>query len=601
MTKKLSDVPGFEIESPLMIDVYEKVRDFARLGEPCIFLGPTGSGKEFLAKYYIQEWKKIKPGAGNKLVNCSCLYGEVAYSELFGHTRGAFTSADRDHVGFFESLNKSEGVLFLDEFGDLPENIQAMLLRAIDTREGRKARKLGSSTEYPTDKVKVIAATESAPEKIRPSLLNRMGFILHIPSLDERAEDVKNAIPYLIKQALFARIDREALFVNLFGFKPNNPERSDQNRKPRNSDSLARESFTHFIDELSSDILEEVLQRSWPGNFRSLNQALLYGLVRCQNQQTEQQLKNNFIKYFREGIPDFSIAHSQNNKRPERPNQKPFETAHDPVLLIFKNQLDELFPKVDEERKSHIAKFFTHSIEKEFSVKDYMTAIGIDVNRTAENHLSKMVNCQLLDLVSTSYKYIYKVSDKIRDSIPIIKTESRFLGLPVGIDAIVGYENEKETALKSLLSNPGVFISGLPRAGKTTFAVNIGRELVELGHVVLYYNLTEKDGLEQLAGLLTEQLKMRSVEIGDDPEVADELKPIAQIARIAGYMPQLFPSGNKAVLIIDQINKINTEQMKQKLFLILALWQTSFRFVLVGQKMANHQILSRFVEVRIGK
>lgn len=600
MTKKLTDVPGFAIESPLMIDVYEKVRDFARLGEPCMFLGPTGSGKEFLAKYYIQEWEKIKPNAGNKLVNCSCLYGDVAYSELFGHTKGAFTSANRDHVGFFESLNKSEGVLFLDEFGDLPENIQAMLLRAIDSREGRKARKLGSSTEYPTDKVKVIAATEVAPEKIRPSLLNRMGFILHVPSLDERAEDVKNAIPYLLTQALFARIDKEAMFLKLFRIKPKSPERFDQNRNTWSCDSLAAESFTDFIDTLSSEVLEEVLQRSWPGNFRSLNRALLYGLVRCQNQQTKLQLKNNFIKHFRDGIADFSVARSHKNKLPERPYQKPLETFHDPVLLIFKDHLDELFPKVDIDRKGQIAKFLTQKIEKDFSVNDYMTSVGINVNRTAQTQLTKMVNCQLLDLVNTSHKYIYKVSNKIINSIPTIKTESRFLGLPVGMEAIVGYENEKETALKSLLSHPGIFISGLPRSGKTTFAVNVGQELVELGHVVLYYNLTEKDGLDELAGLLKKQLKMRSVEIGDDPEVSDELKPITQIARISGYLQQLFPPGKKAVLIIDQINKINTEQMKQMLFMILALWQTSFCFVLVGHKMANHQMLNRFVEIRIG-
>ena len=191
---------GFEIKSKKMLEILEVVSDFARHGYPIIMFGPSGAGKEYLARYYFAQYKKASRCSGGFVsLNCSQLVRETAHSILFGHVKGAFTDAYQDQIGQFELAK--QGVLFLDEIGDLDEGLQTMVNRAMDEKTN-VANKLGSNKTYSTEDVKVICATERPKKKLNDALLYRAGNQIHVPGLDDRDEDVEGAIKHFCVNAV---------------------------------------------------------------------------------------------------------------------------------------------------------------------------------------------------------------------------------------------------------------------------------------------------------------------------------------------------------------------------------------------------------------
>jgi DNA-binding NtrC family response regulator len=157
-----------------------------------LILGPSGSGKEMVAQM-IHNWS---PRADGPLVaaNCAGLPESLIESELFGHTKGAFTGASQAREGYFRAA--SGGTLFLDEIGELPLPAQAKLLRTIETGE---VQRVGAVDSRRVD-VRVVAATnrdlraETAAGRFRSDLLYRLNVVeLNLPPLRDRRED----IPYL--------------------------------------------------------------------------------------------------------------------------------------------------------------------------------------------------------------------------------------------------------------------------------------------------------------------------------------------------------------------------------------------------------------------
>ncbi len=159
-------------------------------GTRVLITGETGTGKELVARSIHEQ----SPRAGNAFVavNCAGITPSLAASELFGHRKGAFSGADRDRTGYFGAADG--GTLFMDEVGELPQDVQAMVLRTLETGT---IRPVGSDDETPVD-VRVIAATNrdlvrmSGPDGgFRPDLLERLAqFSIHLPSLRERGEDI---------------------------------------------------------------------------------------------------------------------------------------------------------------------------------------------------------------------------------------------------------------------------------------------------------------------------------------------------------------------------------------------------------------------------
>lgn len=174
--------------SPLMLDLFSKIRRVAPHFRSVLVTGPTGAGKELVAKALHQLSGSEKRFVA---VNCSSITESLAESELFGHVKGAFTGANQDKVGVFEYADG--GTALLDEIGEMPLAMQAKLLRVLQNHE---VQRVGSPAVTKVD-VRVVAATNRDLQemarlgKFREDLYFRLSAVeLKVPSLAERPEDL---------------------------------------------------------------------------------------------------------------------------------------------------------------------------------------------------------------------------------------------------------------------------------------------------------------------------------------------------------------------------------------------------------------------------
>ena len=164
-----------------------------------LITGSNGTGKELVAHWVHQ--KSPRSSAPFVEVNCAAIPSELIESELFGHVKGAFTSAVKDRAGKFEAANK--GTIFLDEIGDMSLSAQAKVLRAL---QENKISRVGSDKDIKVD-VRVLAATnkdlkkEIEEGKFREDLYHRLAVILiKVPSLNDRRDDIPLLIEHFAKK-----------------------------------------------------------------------------------------------------------------------------------------------------------------------------------------------------------------------------------------------------------------------------------------------------------------------------------------------------------------------------------------------------------------
>ncbi len=180
---------GIVGRSPLMLDVFAKIRRVAPHFQNVLVTGPTGTGKELVAR----ALQRLSPAASGPfaICNCSAIVETLIESELFGYVRGAFTGANQDKIGVFEFANG--GIVFLDEIGELPLASQGKLLRVLQNNE---IQRIGSPVLRTVD-VRVIAATNRnlrslvAEGKFREDLYYRLAMAeIALPRLMDRREDM---------------------------------------------------------------------------------------------------------------------------------------------------------------------------------------------------------------------------------------------------------------------------------------------------------------------------------------------------------------------------------------------------------------------------
>ena len=199
LKRKVSRVQEMIGESKAINKIKETVEKVAPTDARILITGENGVGKELVAKW-IHEKSNRNNGPFIE-VNCAAIPGELIESELFGHEKGSFTSAIKQRIGKFEQANG--GTLFLDEIGDMSLNAQAKVLRAL--QEGKITR-VGAEKDINVD-VRVIAATnkdllkEVDEKNFRLDLYHRLGvIIIHVPSLNERKEDIPQLVEYFLEQ-----------------------------------------------------------------------------------------------------------------------------------------------------------------------------------------------------------------------------------------------------------------------------------------------------------------------------------------------------------------------------------------------------------------
>jgi len=243
----LSQQPNMELigASRALADVRRLIARVAPTNAVVLISGETGTGKEVAARMiHAQSARREGPFVP---VNCAALPRELAESELFGHRRGAFTGADRDHRGLV--LAATGGTLFLDEIGDLPLEMQAKFLRLLESSE---ARRVGDTDSYRTD-VRILAATnrdlrkDVAEKRFRQDLFYRLStFELHLPPLREIPEDIPAVAMHLLKLAPM-------------------------------SDARAR--------RFSTEAIEAMRAYDWPGNVRELRNVVERAKILCEGEE----------------------------------------------------------------------------------------------------------------------------------------------------------------------------------------------------------------------------------------------------------------------------------------------------------------------------
>lgn len=235
-------------ESKPMLELKSRIVRIARATGCVLVRGESGSGKELVARAIHRASQRADRSMLS--VNCAAIPRELMESQLFGHKKGAFTSADSDHIGWFEQAHT--GTLFLDEVGELTLEGQAKLLRVL---EGHPFLPVGAKKEVAVD-VRVIAATnrdlaEFVREgKFREDLYYRLSvFELFIPPLRDRGEDRQRLIDFFLEH--FRR----------------------QHGRP--------------TLQLSPEARERLLTYHWPGNVRQLRNVIDSGVVMCEGNSIE--------------------------------------------------------------------------------------------------------------------------------------------------------------------------------------------------------------------------------------------------------------------------------------------------------------------------
>jgi transcriptional regulator of acetoin/glycerol metabolism len=196
-TEAADPIPELVGISRQMLEVKRRIRQVAARDSAVLIEGPTGSGKELVARALHRLSPRLrKPFVA---INCAAIPEDLLEAELFGHTRGAFTGAVQGRVGRIEAANG--GTLFLDEIGEMPVQLQAKLLRFVESGE---LQRIGSNEVVKVD-ARIIAATNQSLSQqarsgsFRADLYYRLAvFLIRTPSLAERPDDLQPLVDHLL-------------------------------------------------------------------------------------------------------------------------------------------------------------------------------------------------------------------------------------------------------------------------------------------------------------------------------------------------------------------------------------------------------------------
>ena len=258
--------------STVMESLLQQTQQVARSDFPLLIHSQSGTGKELLAQAIHQASnRRDKPFTA---INCAAIPEQLLESELFGHSKGAFTGADKNHTGLFQATDG--GTLFLDEIGDMPMSFQVKLLRALQEKE---VRPVGSTQSVKVD-VRIISATHKNLQKaivdntFREDLYYRLNVVeLELPPLSERREDIP-----LLAQHFLTRCAEQA-HLDIKGF--------------------------------SGEAMELLISAPWPGNIRQLQNVVEQSVALSTEPLISANLVRHALRDKTTQLPSFVEARDQ--------------------------------------------------------------------------------------------------------------------------------------------------------------------------------------------------------------------------------------------------------------------------------------------------
>ncbi|KAF1033513.1 MAG: Transcriptional regulatory protein ZraR [Pseudomonas sp.] len=288
-------------KDPRSQELLSRIERLAPSEANTLIIGETGTGKELVARHIHNLSRRgAEPFVA---VNCGAFAETLVESELFGHEKGAFTGATTNKAGWFEAANG--GTLFLDEIGDLPLNMQVKLLRVLQERE---VVRLGSRTPIPIN-VRLVAATNVnlADAVVAGHFREDLFYRLHVaticlPPLRERPGDILPLAEFFLEEHC------QRLGYNRAG--------------------------------LSIDAERKLLEHSWPGNIRELENAIHHALLVCRNQRV-QPADLHLVDMRSSGIRQEAVTHSA----PVFSGPVELEAA---LNALFEQNIPDLYEHIEE-------------------------------------------------------------------------------------------------------------------------------------------------------------------------------------------------------------------------------------------------------------
>jgi len=255
--------------STVMTSLLQQAKQVAMSDFSVLIHSQSGTGKELLAKaIHLASYRKDKTFTA---INCAAIPEQLLESELFGHCKGAFTGAERNHQGLFQATEG--GTLFLDEIGDMPLSFQVKLLRVLQEKE---VRPVGSTQSIKVD-VRIISASHKnlthaiKNNTFREDLYYRLNVVeLELPPLADRREDIPLLVHYFLKQAV---------------------SRSNSS-----------------IKTISQEAMEILISAPWPGNIRQLQNVVEQGIALSSESVIGEVLIKNALRDKTTQFPSFQQA-----------------------------------------------------------------------------------------------------------------------------------------------------------------------------------------------------------------------------------------------------------------------------------------------------
>jgi transcriptional regulator of acetoin/glycerol metabolism len=596
---------GFTPEDDETKKLYKEVAAFARQGQPIIIFGPTGAGKEFLARHYyntlitaefyqqykdnwstafdelIQEYsshydkdeietfvKSLRAGVFHS-INSANIYPDLADSILFGTEKGSYTDAIT-RPGLLESLKC--GVLFMDEIGELPKYVQAKLLRAVDSEIAEGCRVSGKMIYHLRDLI-VISATNQPHEKIRKDFYYKLGIEVNLKGIDERPRDVRKSIPHFIRKAIGKRKDYGAIngMFSISGIT--HPSQLSET-----------EEIIKFSKDQADLITDDVLNRKWPGNFRALRTTLEASVLRIESPKDPL----SFSDEFRKNLKYYMKHYSEDSKQTYLPTLKlPSNTVFPSNYPDMDRRiLDRInskgrFQDMSDLEKKILAVFLSSTHETGFRRRDleeyYKSFSGIRHSSEAHirNKIGKLLALDFLKRSGEGKSTRYHLTQ----SFLVKVTGDNVFALPEADKNWADRRDEINNLTKHLYASERIYINGSPGYGKSAFIAIFCQAIKQMYN--LYYYELGREGITKLFKDIFTFIKSKN-----KPDLDETLED--PVKNIQPYLGQVFKlkNNNKPVLILDNAHFISESDHMSILNDMANEWREVI-IILVGDNMDN--------------